>query len=162
VDILSQLFLDICDVLLPAQQTLDVLSQDFFDSFAVSSRLFTEMWTFVTPFSGYLWCPATCSANCGCFVTGSMKKYWWHCQMEKSKKSCSWLQISPHLTANQYAPDCKSVVLGSNPAPPLHTANSVSPEVGSHLGWHSTVCWPHRGSRGTPYTHKPLKIYRKK
>jgi hypothetical protein len=35
---------------------------------------------------------------------------------------------------NGSAPDCKSVVLGSNPAPPQHTANSVSPEVGSHLG----------------------------
>ena len=35
---------------------------------------------------------------------------------------------------NGSAPDCKSVVLGSNPAPPQHTANSVNPEVGSHLG----------------------------
>ncbi len=35
---------------------------------------------------------------------------------------------------NGSAPDCKSVVLGSNPATPQHTANSVSPEVGSHLG----------------------------
>ncbi len=35
---------------------------------------------------------------------------------------------------NGSAPDCKSVVLGSNPAPPQHTANSASPEVGSHLG----------------------------
>ncbi len=32
------------------------------------------------------------------------------------------------------APGCKSVVLGSNPAPPQHMANSGSPEVGSHLG----------------------------
>ncbi len=45
-----------------------------------------------------------------------------------------------------------AVVLGSNPAPPQHTANSVSPEVGSHLGWPRTVCWPLRGGRGTPYT----------
>jgi hypothetical protein len=35
---------------------------------------------------------------------------------------------------NGSAPDCKSVVLGLNPAPPQHTANSVSPEAGSHLG----------------------------
>ncbi len=35
---------------------------------------------------------------------------------------------------NGSAPDCKSVVLGSNPAPPQHTPNSASPEVGSHLG----------------------------
>jgi hypothetical protein len=35
---------------------------------------------------------------------------------------------------NGSAPDGKSVVLGSNPDPPKHTANSVSPEVGSHLG----------------------------
>jgi hypothetical protein len=35
---------------------------------------------------------------------------------------------------NDSAPDCKSVVLGSNPAPHQHTENSVSPEVGSHLG----------------------------
>ncbi len=34
---------------------------------------------------------------------------------------------------NGSAPDCKSVVLGSNPAPPQHTANSVSPEVDSNL-----------------------------
>jgi hypothetical protein len=58
---------------------------------------------------------------------------------------------------NGSAPDCKSVVLGSNPAPPQHTANSVSPEVGNHLGWHSTVCWPLRGGRGT-YTEKRIKI----
>ncbi len=61
---------------------------------------------------------------------------------------------------NGSAPDGKSVVLGSNPAPPQHTANSVSPEVGSHLGWHSTVCWPLRGGRGTQYTQKPLKMWR--
>jgi hypothetical protein len=24
--------------------------------------------------------------------------------------------------------------------------------VGSHLGWHRTVCWPLMGGRGTPYT----------
>jgi hypothetical protein len=24
------------------------------------------------------------------------------------------------------------------------------------------VCWPLRGGRGTPYTQKPLKTYRKK
>jgi hypothetical protein len=35
---------------------------------------------------------------------------------------------------NGSALDCKSVVLGSNPAPPQHMANSISPEVGSHLG----------------------------
>ncbi len=39
-----------------------------------------------------------------------------------------------------------------------YTAISVSLEVGSHLGWHSTVCWPLRGGRGTQYTQKPLKI----
>jgi hypothetical protein len=53
-------------------------------------------------------------------------------------------------------------VLGSNPAPPQHTAKSVDPEVGSHLGLHSTVCWPLRGGRGTQYTQKTLKICRKK
>jgi hypothetical protein len=52
--------------------------------------------------------------------------------------------------------------MGSNPAPPQHTENSVNPEVGSHLGLHSTVCWPLRGGRGTQYTQKTLKIYRKK
>ncbi len=60
------------------------------------------------------------------------------------------------------APDCKSVVLDSNLAPPQHTANSVNPEVGSHLVLHSTMCWPLRGGRGTQYTQKTLKIYRKK
>jgi hypothetical protein len=35
---------------------------------------------------------------------------------------------------NGSAPDWKSVVLGSNPAPPQQMANSISPEVGSHLG----------------------------
>jgi hypothetical protein len=63
---------------------------------------------------------------------------------------------------NGSAPDCKSVVLGSNSAPPQHMANSVNPEVGSHLGLHSIVCWPLRGGRGTQYTQKTLKIYRKK
>jgi hypothetical protein len=62
---------------------------------------------------------------------------------------------------NGSAPDCKSVVLGSNPAHPQHTANSVSPEVGRHLGWHSTVCWPLRGGRGT-YIQQPLKYIGKK
>jgi hypothetical protein len=51
-----------------------------------------------------------------------------------------------------------AVVLGSNPSPPQHMANSVSPEVGSHLGWHSTMCWPLRGGRGIQYTQKPLKM----
>jgi hypothetical protein len=63
---------------------------------------------------------------------------------------------------NGSAPDCKSVVLGSNPAPTQHTANSVHPEVGSHLGLHSTVCCPLRSGRGTQYTQKILKVYRKK
>ncbi len=63
---------------------------------------------------------------------------------------------------NGSASDCKSVVLGSNPAPPQHMANSVSPEVGSHLGWHSTMCWPLRGGRGTQYTQKPLKNIKEK
>jgi hypothetical protein len=35
---------------------------------------------------------------------------------------------------NGSTPYCKSVVLGSNLAPPQHTANSVSLEMGSHLG----------------------------
>jgi hypothetical protein len=41
-------------------------------------------------------------------------------------------------------------------------ANSANPEVGCHLGWYSTMCWPLRGGRGTQYTQKTLKIYRKK
>ncbi len=45
-------FLDICDVLLPAQRNVDILSQDFFDTFAMSSRLFSEMWTFCHMISG--------------------------------------------------------------------------------------------------------------
>jgi hypothetical protein len=61
---------------------------------------------------------------------------------------------------NGSAPDCKSVVLGSNPAPPQYTANSVNPEVGSHLGLHST------GSEGwqrySVYTKNPKNIYEKK
>jgi hypothetical protein len=43
-------------------------------------------------------------------------------------------RITEERWLNGSAPDCKSVVLGSNPAPPQHTANSVSPEVGSQLG----------------------------
>jgi hypothetical protein len=43
-------------------------------------------------------------------------------------------QFKEERWLNGGAPDCKSVVLGSNPAPPQHTANSVCPEVGSHLG----------------------------
>jgi hypothetical protein len=57
---------------------------------------------------------------------------------------------------NCSAPDCKSVVLGSNPALSQHPANSVSPVVGSHPGRHSTVCWPLSGGKDT-YTQKPLK-----
>jgi hypothetical protein len=34
--------------------------------------------------------------------------------------------------------------------------------VGSYLGWHSNMCWPLRGGRGTQCTQKPLKVYRKK
>ncbi len=45
-----------------------------------------------------------------------------------------WLNGLEERWLNGSAPDCKSVVLSSNPAPPQHTANSVSPEVGSHLG----------------------------
>ncbi len=41
-------FLDTCDLLPPAQQTVDVLSQDLINMFAMPSRLFSEMWTFVT------------------------------------------------------------------------------------------------------------------
>jgi hypothetical protein len=63
---------------------------------------------------------------------------------------------------NGSAPDCKSVVLGSNPAPPQHMANSVSPEVGSHLGKHSTVCWPLRGGRGAQFTQKTSKNIKEK
>ncbi len=58
---------------------------------------------------------------------------------------------------NGSTPDFKSVVLGSNPAPPQHTANSVDPKLGSHLGLHSTVCWPMRGGRGAQYTQKNSK-----
>jgi hypothetical protein len=47
-----------------------------------------------------------------------------------------------------------------NPAP-AHMANSVSPEVGSHLGWDSTTCWPLRGGRDTKYTKNRL-IHREK
>jgi hypothetical protein len=60
------------------------------------------------------------------------------------------------------SPDRKSVVLSSNPVYPQHMANSVSPEVDCHLGWHSTVCWPLRGARGTQYTQNPYKYIGKK
>ncbi len=81
---------------------------------------------------------------------GVQQKLWRGVSMEEER----WL--------NGCTPDCKSVVLGSNPAPRQHIANSISTEVDSHLGWHSTVCWPLRGRRGFQYTQKPLKIYRKK
>jgi hypothetical protein len=38
--------LDLCNVLPPDQQNVEVLSQDFFDTFAMSSQLFSNMWTF--------------------------------------------------------------------------------------------------------------------
>ncbi len=41
---------------------------------------------------------------------------------------CKLVQLEEERWLNG-APDCKSVVLGSNPAPPQHMANSVSPEV---------------------------------
>jgi hypothetical protein len=75
--------------------------------------------------------------------------------LEHKRQEERWLNEEERWL-NGSAPDCKSVVLGSNPAPPQHMVNSVSPEVGSHLGWHSTVCWPLCG-RGT-YTQKPIKI----
>ncbi len=56
----------------------------FFYTFAMSSRLFSEMWTFCHTIFGHLWCPAACSANCGRFVTGSVKKYCWRSQKEKT------------------------------------------------------------------------------
>jgi hemolysin-activating ACP:hemolysin acyltransferase len=34
--------------------------------------------------------------------------------------------------------------------------------VGSHLEWHSTVCWPLRGGRDTQYTQNPQKYIGKK
>ncbi len=73
---------------------------------------------------------------------------------EKSREDCEVLE---ERWLNGSAPDCKSVVLGSNPAPPQHTANSVNPEVGNHLGSHSTVCWLLRVGRGTQYTQKKPK-----
>ncbi len=48
---------------------------------------------------------------------------WWR------RKGGSMVQEERWL--NGSTPDCKSVVLGLNPAPPQHTANSVSPEVGA-------------------------------
>jgi hypothetical protein len=61
----------ICDVLPAVWRHVDVLSQVY--TFAMSSRLFREVWMFCHLIFGHLWCPATCSANCGRFVTGSMK-----------------------------------------------------------------------------------------
>jgi hypothetical protein len=63
---------------------------------------------------------------------------------------------------NGSAPDCKSV--GSNPAPPQHTANSVSPKVGSHLGITQYRVLASEGRQRYIYTKtsKTLKIYRKK
>jgi hypothetical protein len=53
---------------------------------------------------------------------GVRQKLWRGVSMEEER----WL--------NGSTPDCKSVVLGSNPAPRQHTANSISTEVDSHLG----------------------------
>ncbi len=87
----------------------------------------------------------------------------WHQMIYFPETIIQWVQYSKEEERwlNGSAPDCKSVVLGSNPVPPQHTANSVSPEVGSHLGWHSTVCWPLRGGRGT-YTQKTHKNIKEK
>jgi hypothetical protein len=78
----------ICDVLPPTQQTVDVLSQDFCQHICHVQPDFQQNVDIChTTISAHLWCPAACSANCGCLVTGSMKKYWWCCQKEKSRKS---------------------------------------------------------------------------
>jgi hypothetical protein len=56
--------------------------------------------------------------------------------------------------------ECVELVPCSNPAPPQHTANSVSSEVAFYLGCPSTVSWPLRGRRGTvstQCTQNPLK-----
>ncbi len=46
-------YIYICDVLPPAQGNVDVLSQDF-DTFDMSSRFFSEMWTFFPMISGHI------------------------------------------------------------------------------------------------------------
>ncbi len=90
-------FLDICDVLPPAQQNVDGLSQDFFNTFAMSSPLFSKMWTFCHMIFWHLWCPAACSAKCGRFVAtflptfvmskGLLKEMWTLSEEKNSKKS---------------------------------------------------------------------------
>ncbi len=54
--------------------------------------------------------------------------------------------------------DCDTAVLGSDPVCPQPTANSVSPLVGCHLGWHNTGGCPLRGGNGTKIYIK-LNVY---
>jgi hypothetical protein len=58
---------------------------------------------------------------------------------------------------NGSAPDCKSAVLGSKPAPPQQTANSVSPGMAQYR-----ILASEGRQRYSIYTKKKLKIYRKK
>jgi hypothetical protein len=58
-------------------------------------------------------------------------------------------------------PDCKLALPGPNPALHQHRANSVSPVVGYHLGWHSTVSWL-REEEEVQNRQKNLKIFWKK
>jgi hypothetical protein len=48
------IFGPICDVLPAVQQNVDILSQDFFDTFVMSSRLFSKMWTFCCMIPGHI------------------------------------------------------------------------------------------------------------
>jgi hypothetical protein len=43
-----------CDVLPSALRNVDVVSQDFFDTFAMSSWLFSQMWRFCRIISGHI------------------------------------------------------------------------------------------------------------
>jgi hypothetical protein len=52
-----------------------------------------------------------------------------------------------------------SVVLGSDPAPPQHTTNSASPEVGCHPGMVEYHVLTSEGRQRHTINTKPLKIY---
>ncbi len=68
------------------------------------------------------WCMAHIFSE-KCLFTGATFSFWIQVMSEPSRcgqhKEERWL--------NGSAPDCKSIVLGLNPAPPQHTANSVIP-----------------------------------
>ncbi len=79
-----------CDILPAVWQHVDVLSKDFSQHVCHVQPAFqrnVDIDICHTYFCTFVMSCGLLSKLCRCFVLGSMKKYWWRCQKEKSKKS---------------------------------------------------------------------------